>query len=790
MKRLYLFISILIAGLSFGSIKDYIFVDPSISPIRFGDAPSTKSFHIYSHGKPGALYIDSQWRNAEEIAALFKDKLQDTSELYIYGCNFAQGKAGAQAVATLEKLLSVKVSASANITGEDGDWKMETGSNEHVLIPVAFKGNLQLDKVHYLNPMTVSKYDNSTITEEFIYLSTPSVSTITVKMAYGSGVGFPRVGVTNLTTSTEAIITDGNITLSNANPVRIRFLKTDNAILPPGQTPTTIPYVKAGTIINGTGEGLIFTSTESFYVNYRARSTSQAGSVMTKGNAALGKEFRWGGTPIQFQTTVPEIGTMLSVMATEDNTTVFISNMDPGVSFYNGAAPASPLTGPSISRILNKGQSFILYAPVKTGSRTKQDDGWLGAKVLADKNISVVVGGIMQQGGAGDNRDIGIDQLVPKTQLGLEHVVMQGNGDIAELVVVVAAYDNTQVFVNGGSTAFATLATAGNWTVIPASSFVNNNMFVRTTQPAYIFQKIFGGTATNTNNLMFIPPIDCFGQKTVDLIPDPRKIGGTEYAGTKLVILAAAGAANTPQVLQSGIPLPTPAQVTVQGLSNWVTYRYDLGTNNGNIKITSAGAIQAELFGADGAAGFGGYYSGFGKSPVATITINNSYGYPCVKTSTLTTQSGTGYTYQWYRNNVAIPGATGNTYTFTAANDANPASYYVIATVPGGCTIRSNEVISQVCPCPKPGATGTPVVTDFGISSRTQRNTANWPKDVPNGFIALEAENKGFVITRMAEPETAIANPVEGMLVYDTTDDCLKLYNGTSWKCIKQTCND
>jgi len=94
MKRLYLFITILIAGLSFGSKKDNIFVDPAISSIRFEDAPSTKSFHIYSHGKPGALYIDKQWRNAEQIAALFKNRLQNTSELYIYGCNFAHGKAG------------------------------------------------------------------------------------------------------------------------------------------------------------------------------------------------------------------------------------------------------------------------------------------------------------------------------------------------------------------------------------------------------------------------------------------------------------------------------------------------------------------------------------------------------------------------------------------------------------------------------------------------------------------------------------------------------------------------
>lgn len=53
----------------------------------------------------------------------------------------------------------------------------------------------------------------------------------------------------------------------------------------------------------------------------------------------------------------------------------------------------------------------------------------------------------------------------------------------------------------------------------------------------------------------------------------------------------------------------------------------------------------------------------------------------------------------------------------------------------------------------------------------------------------MEANKKGFVITRIANPETAIPQAVLGMLVYDTAKDCLKLYNGTEWKCIKPTCN-
>lgn len=59
-----------------------------------------------------------------------------------------------------------------------------------------------------------------------------------------------------------------------------------------------------------------------------------------------------------------------------------------------------------------------------------------------------------------------------------------------------------------------------------------------------------------------------------------------------------------------------------------------------------------------------------------------------------------------------------------------------------------------------------------------------------NGALILESKENGFAISRVASPEQTIEIPVEGMLVYDTTSNCLKLYNGTTWNCIKQTCVD
>lgn len=97
--------------------------------------------------------------------------------------------------------------------------------------------------------------------------------------------------------------------------------------------------------------------------------------------------------------------------------------------------------------------------------------------------------------------------------------------------------------------------------------------------------------------------------------------------------------------------------------------------------------------------------------------------------------------------------------------------------------------------CTKLGATGTPDgFTKFGITIQ-QKNNA-WPENVPNGFVAREAKDKGFVITRVQhvsqtpQPGDAIADPKEGMLLYDLQDKCVKLYNGTAWNCIVRSCNN
>lgn len=97
--------------------------------------------------------------------------------------------------------------------------------------------------------------------------------------------------------------------------------------------------------------------------------------------------------------------------------------------------------------------------------------------------------------------------------------------------------------------------------------------------------------------------------------------------------------------------------------------------------------------------------------------------------------------------------------------------------------------------CTKPGISGTPdSFTKFGIT--VQQKSNDWPENIPNGFLAMESKNKGFVITRVQhvsqtpQPGDAIAEPKEGMLLYDIQDKCVKLYNGTQWKCVERSCNN
>ncbi|MDG4949606.1 cadherin-like domain-containing protein [Weeksellaceae bacterium KMM 9724] len=114
--------------------------------------------------------------------------------------------------------------------------------------------------------------------------------------------------------------------------------------------------------------------------------------------------------------------------------------------------------------------------------------------------------------------------------------------------------------------------------------------------------------------------------------------------------------------------------------------------------------------------------------------------------------------------------------------------------LPQACDDATLYLTNLEIPCTVPGAPGTPGITHIGIST-LDRNVEEWLTDENQNklgaYIALESTNKAFVITRNADPANNITSPVEGMVVWDTTDNCLKLYKGDTlgWECTTNQCN-
>jgi len=103
-------------------------------------------FQLITHGKPGELLIDGQWKNVIKIASwLQKEQLSPLYEqLNIYGCNFAKGEKGQAAVEYLEATLCISVAASDDLTGIDGDWDLEVGQAKQVIPFPQYPANLQV----------------------------------------------------------------------------------------------------------------------------------------------------------------------------------------------------------------------------------------------------------------------------------------------------------------------------------------------------------------------------------------------------------------------------------------------------------------------------------------------------------------------------------------------------------------------------------------------------------------------------------------------------------------------
>ena len=468
----------------------------------------------------------------------------------------------------------------------------------------------QLDTVHYIPPM--HSRDVGQVEDHYVYLSTPETVPFNVVVTDGSGTPYPG----------------SPFTLSNAAPVRIDVGN--------GQVPATklvVPIDSLNTVLST--EGLILTANKPFFANARYRASVQAEALSAKGKAAFGQTFRIGAAPIIAQQNIRSF--VVGFMATENNTTVNLTDYDPNIVF-NGTPNVTQAT---TTVTLDAGESYVISGYANHNPNLQ---GIVGALLTSDKPIVVNCGNWNGSVAVPSGQDICIDQIVPIENVGNNYVVVEGNGPgDHERPLVVAHYNNTQVFVNGAAAPVATLQ-AGDWFLIDNVNYTgvgHRNMYIQTSQPAYVFQFLGGDNLNTTPGMNFIPPLSCGLPKEVDLIPDCSRIGNTTYNGGVFAVTLAGSTVSINGVPQAGAE-------PVGGSGQWETYK--LPNLTGDIRVTSTGPLAVGLFGANSDAGFAGYYSGFSTDVKAEIQIASAPTL-CENDTAIYVFTGdtiTGTNYSWY----------------------------------------------------------------------------------------------------------------------------------------------
>ena len=514
------------------------------------------------------------------------------------------------------------------------------------------KLHAQLSDLHYLPPLKQER-NNIGFQGQAIYLSTPVVNPFTVNVYQG--------------TNTTPVIT---ITLSNASPYVYPLANGDNNI-------TLVNEANTGVVISNSGLRFESVNGEKFYVNHRGAQSAQGSSLTSKGRAALGKRFRWGGGPvIQGDNTNATLG----MMATEDGTTVQVFGYDPSIVFRRGS-DNDAITDDQLSITLNKGQSFVLEYPIRnlsTYNSSKLYDEWMGASVVADKDIVVSLGNALYSPTRDGSRDIAIDQIIPENVLGNEYIFVRGYGsDSLEFGIIIATQNGTEIYVNDSLTPLATID-AGEYYLVPGSYYSGSgttrkgeNMFVRASKQVYAYQSTAGANNPANVDYNFIAPVNFLLDSEVDFIPSIQKVGPSSTIAGGVTIISAASTPDSDLEVRVNGNLQSLAgkRKSVNGTDLWVTYFLD--GLNGDVSVKSTNSIAVGFMGQSGVIGVSGYFSGFETIP--SIDVNVNVVGDCLQDGNVSLSAPQGYAiYQWYLEGNPVAGATQSTLVPTL-----PGSYTV-----------------------------------------------------------------------------------------------------------------
>ncbi|MGZ2370276.1 immunoglobulin domain-containing protein [Ancylomarina sp. YFZ004] len=371
--------------------------------------------------------------------------------------------------------------------------------------------------------------------------------------------------------------------------------------------------------------GMKFRSYDApIYVNIRHVSSIHGASLTTKGRFAMGQEFRSGHIYTDAMNATKKRSHFLSVMATEDGTSVKLTNINIGIlsDFTLPGYSKAILPSDTIRITLNEGESYVIGVDHDlTAFDSGKRNGMNGTHILSDKDIVVNTGSWTS--GPSNGQDIGIDQIVPYSEIRDKYVVMKGQGNnTTERPIIVATVDGTDVYVNGETTPVNPVPlSAGEYYAIPSSKYVLDNsiytMYIDTKDHnVYVYQTMSGSASQigPTVGMNFIPPLSATGMHQVD-IPFADYLA-QKYVTSVITILAQKGATlqyeNTILgVTTTVVMLPSEA-ADIPGNNEWVSFK--LMNVRGDIRFQSSRALNVAWTVQSGYIGSAGYYSGFSKA--------------------------------------------------------------------------------------------------------------------------------------------------------------------------------
>ncbi|MFV8342797.1 hypothetical protein [Flavobacterium sp. XS2P39] len=243
----------------------------------------------------------------------------------------------------------------------------------------------QFSKTHYIPPLTCA---TNLANDHYLYISTPSNTDVNFKIIENGGATITAV-------------------VNNTSPYIYAIGQGEN-------TQLFTPKTSIGIITN---KGYIVEAEDLIYVSVRVNagfssqnnSFNHAGGLVSKGNSALGKEFRLGA--MLNPTYDPNLLNFASILSTENNTKVTISNIPIGSVLSNGTI----ITGP-ITITLGKNESYVL-ALENYSNTISNSSNMIGALVESDKPVVVNSGSfggsnstIVNAEGNPIGRDLGFDQ--------------------------------------------------------------------------------------------------------------------------------------------------------------------------------------------------------------------------------------------------------------------------------------------------------------------------------------------------------------------------------------------